>query len=46
MLLFLHSSIFASAIYCHWRDKDGKLLKVEEQPVDEKGNPIDLKPSK
>ncbi|CEP66424.1 Uncharacterized [Moorella glycerini] len=27
-------------------DKDGKLLKVEGQPVDEDDNPIDLKPGK
>lgn len=32
--------------WIEWRDKDGKLLKVEGQPVDENGNPIDLKPGK
>jgi len=28
------------------RDENGKLLKVEGLPVDEDGNPIDLKPGK
>lgn len=32
--------------WIEWRDGNGKLLKVEGQPVDENGNPIDLKPGK